>query len=504
MNGTAQQTRSVWISELPEVAPALRANEKIEIAIIGAGIAGLTTAYLLARAGKRVLVLDSGQPGGGMTSRTTAHLSNALDDRWYEMIALRGETDATLAAQAHSAAIDLIEYIQDHEAIDCDFARVDGYLIPGKDDHPTLLERERVAAHTVGLTGVSIEPAGPPGMGNGPALRFPHQARFHPLKYLRGLLACIARNGGRVVCAHVMSVENGDRSVIKTKEGFEVEAASVVVATNVPINDRVAVHTKQAPYRTYVIAGEVSKGEVVDALIWDTDSPYHYVRLQPSSDGGLDIVIIGGEDHKSGQADDMSARFLRLEHWARARFPSLRLITWRWSGQVMETVDFLGFLGRNPGQDNVFIISGDSGQGMTHGTIGGIIISDLILGRANPWEKLFDPSRVTIKAAGTYARENLNVAGQMSEHLRPGDVSSTAEISIGTGAIIRRGVHKVAVYKKEDSSLIECSAVCPHIGCVVAWNPLEKCWDCPCHGSQFAVDGAVINGPATRDLKRLS
>ena len=178
---------------------------------------------------------------------------------------------------------------------------------------------------------------------------------------------------------------------------------------------------------------------------------------------------------------------------------------WRWSGQVMESVDYLGYLGRNPGRDqNMYCISGDSGQGMTHTTIGAMIISDAILGRPNPWTALFDPSRVTIKAAPTFARENLNVAAQMADHVRPGDVTSTADIAPESGAVMCRGVQKIAVYKRADSSLVEMSAVCPHLGCVVAWNPTEACWDCPCHGSQFAAEGAVINGPAVQRLNAVA
>jgi Rieske Fe-S protein len=200
----------------------------------------------------------------------------------------------------------------------------------------------------------------------------------------------------------------------------------------------------------------------------------------------------------------MAARFARLEQWARARYPSLQQVEWRWSGQVMESVDDLGYLGRNPGNDRVYVITGDSGMGMTHTTIGARIAADLIVGRSNPWARLFDPGRISLMAAGTYAQENLNVAAQMADHVMPGQVDSTDEIAPGHGAILRRGLRKIAAYRTPEGELIERSAVCPHVGCVVAWNGLEGCWDCPCHGSQFAADGRVINGPATSDLAELA
>jgi glycine/D-amino acid oxidase-like deaminating enzyme/nitrite reductase/ring-hydroxylating ferredoxin subunit len=492
MSSIDQRTRSLWMAELPAAAPALPEDTDCDVVVVGAGLAGVTAAYLLAREGRRVVVLDSGPPGGGMTGRTTAHLTSALDDRWHHLISIRGEDDARMAARAHAGAIDLIEEIQRREGIECDFARIDGYLLPAGDKDRDELSRELEAAHRCGQAEVALGREG---------LRFPDQARFHPLKYLAGLKACIERAGGGFFTAHVRSVEDDSVVKVQTEAGPVVRGHAAIVATNTPINDRVVIHTKMAPYRSYVIAGRVPRGSVADRLVWDTGWPYHYVRLQPMADD--DVLIVGGEDHKSGQADDMDVRFDRLEQWARARYPSLQQVEWRWSGQVMETVDDLGYLGRNPGSDNVYVITGDSGMGMTHTTIGAQIAADLIVGRSNPWAKLFDPGRITLKAAGAYAQENLNVALQMADHVTPGEVDSTDAIAPGEGAVLRRGLQKVAAYRTPEGEVIERSAVCPHVGCVVAWNRLEGCWDCPCHGSQFAADGRVINGPAISDLAEI-
>jgi Rieske Fe-S protein len=243
----------------------------------------------------------------------------------------------------------------------------------------------------------------------------------------------------------------------------------------------------------------VPRGSVADALFWDTGDPYQYARLQPGD--GEDILIVGGEDHKSGQAEDMPRRFAALERWTRLHFPTFRDVTWRWSGQVMETVDYLGYLGKNPGKaENVFVITGDSGMGMTHGTIGAMIVSNAILGLPSQWAKVFDPGRISVKSAGAYVHENLNVAAQMTDHFTSGDVTSAGDIPRGDGAIVRRGLHKLAIYRRDDGTIVERSAICPHAGCVVAWNNLEKCWDCPCHGSHFSAEGTVLNGPAVSDL----
>jgi Rieske Fe-S protein len=214
------------------------------------------------------------------------------------------------------------------------------------------------------------------------------------------------------------------------------------------------------------------------------------------------VLIVGGEDHKTGQADDADERFSRLEAWTRERFPQVQAFEFRWSGQVMEPVDSLALIGRNPlDSDNVYIATGDSGNGMTHGTIAGMLITDLIAGRANPWADLYDPSRKSLGAISEFARENLNVAAQYADVVTPGDVEDTGQIAPGKGAIVRRGLKKVAVYRDPDGALHERSAVCTHLGCIVRWNSLEKTWDCPCHGSRFQTDGHVVNGPANSRLE---
>jgi glycine/D-amino acid oxidase-like deaminating enzyme/nitrite reductase/ring-hydroxylating ferredoxin subunit len=503
MDQTTQGTRSLWMDELARPAPELTSNRRAEIVVVGAGIAGLTTAYLLAKAGREVLVLDQGGVGHGMTARTTAHLSTALDDRWYKLIAQSGEADAMTAADAFVRHIDFIENVQRLENIACDFARVDGYLVLADGDERATLEKELDAARKLALADVTLNDACPmTEVTARPCLKFPRQGRFHPLKYLDGLARCVKRDGGQILRAHVTAVWDGDAVTVECDGGLKIQADSAVIATNTPINDRVVIHTKQAPYRSYVIVATVPKGAVPDVLVWDTGDPYHYVRLQPG-EGDTDTLIIGGEDHKSGQAHDGASRFQKLELWALARFPEIKRFTTRWSGQVMESADFLGYLGQNPGDKNVFVITGDSGMGMTHGTIGGMIVSDLILGKKNPWAGVFDPARVTPKAAGRFARENLNVAAQYAEYVMPGDVGDVAAIPPGGGAIVRRGATKHAVHRRADGTLVEKSAVCPHMGCLVSWNPVETCWDCPCHGSQFSAEGEVINGPATVGLSAI-
>jgi glycine/D-amino acid oxidase-like deaminating enzyme/nitrite reductase/ring-hydroxylating ferredoxin subunit len=475
--------------------PALHENAHVDAVVVGAGIAGLTTAYLLAREGRAVAVLDDGPVSGGMTQMTSAHLSNMLDDRYFELEKLHGREAARLAAESHTAAIDRIEAIAREEAIDCDFTRLDGYLFLAPGDRKATLDEELAAAHRAGLRGVRPVARAPYAWDTGPALLFPNVAQFHPLKYMAGLARALERAGGRIYCSsHAEHVEGGVPGLVHAGRHV-VTADAVIVATNTPVNDRVAIHLKQAPYMTYVIAARVPQGSVPAVLAWDTGDPYHYVRLHE------DFLIVGGEDHKSGQAHDSPERHARLERWARERFPMMGPVEHAWGGQIMETLDYLGFIGRNPmDHENVYVATGDSGMGLTHGTIAGMLICDLVLGRANPWEALYDPSRVPVRAAAQWARENSNVALQYADWLTGGDVSSAAEIPPDGGAVIRRGLEKVAVYRDAAGALHERSAACTHLGCIVHWNPAEKTWDCPCHGSRYDKMGAVINGPANKDL----
>lgn len=495
MGTDAGVQESVWTGtqELPTCGK-LETNLVADVCVVGGGITGLTTAYLLACEGRTVVVLDDGPIGGGETCRTTAHLSNALDDRYYELERLHGTEGARLAAESHTAAIAEIENIVRSEGIDCDFERVDGYLF----GDPKVLRKELEYALRAGVADLQLLDRLPVEFYEfGPALRFPQQAQFHVTRYLGGLVAAIQKRGGQVFAAtKVERWDNGDLVTVHTARGHQVECGALVLATNAPAGDLVTMTARQSAYRTYAIALRVPAGTVPRYLFWDTLDPYHYVRTHD------DLLIAGGEDHKTGQGQDGEGQSLeRLERWARERFPMCQEVAYRWSGQVLEPVDGLAFIGRQPhGGGNVLIATGDSGNGLTHGTIAGMIFRDLIAGRDNPWESLYAPGRVSLRASLEFARENLNSAVQYTDHFTPGDVASEDQIEPGCGAIVRDGLRQLAIYRRLDGTLLRRSAVCTHLGGIVDWNDLEKTWDCPCHGSRFTPDGHVVNGPALKNL----
>ena len=321
MNTEEEKSRSLWMELDPPTCGRLSENITADVLVIGAGIAGLSVAYELMISGRQVVVVDRGRFGRGQTARTTAHLAAASDDYYHVLTGALGQDAARQYYQSQAAAIDRIDEISTAEQIDCDFARVDGYLFPATEKDVRLLEDELKAAHDIGFADVEwLEKGEFFWSPDYPALRFPRQARFHPLKYLGGLVDALKRGGARLYqdVAVEKLVEADEKVTAHLSGSGEIVARQVVVATNTPFHLLLAMHTKQAPYRTYAVALSADKGAVPDALLWDTETPgYHYVRLQPGADG--DVVIVGGEDHKAGEADDGEDRIDRLEAWARAR-----------------------------------------------------------------------------------------------------------------------------------------------------------------------------------------
>ena len=498
-------TSSFWYDDVGlETRPALASDAQCDLVVIGSGIAGLSGAYEAARFGWRVMVIDRAETiGGVMTPRTTAHLATELDDYYSYLIKARGEDDARRYHESQVAAVNRIEAICRDEGIDADFTRLDGLLVPAEAEHLSDLEEEYDACKAIGVE-VEWTDAAPFDLpGGGRALRFARQGRFHPLKYVRGLIGAIEGRGG-IIHGSTVYVDHDEEDggvSIETGAGHRIRAKAALFATNSPVNDRVAIHTKQVPARTYVIAGPVPRGSVPDLLIWDTLEAYHYVRLQPLSEAE-DLLIVGGEDHRTGTANDMDERFARLEAWTRERFPSFGEARYRWSGQVMEPVDFMPYSGRNPGNRNIYVHTGDSGQGITNGVAGAINFAALLFEQKAHFAELLDPSRkpVARTSLGEFISGRAEDVANLSEYLTGGDIASVDQLKPGEGAIIRRGASKIAAFRKDDGTLVERSAACTHIGCIVHWNGLEKCWDCPCHGSQFEPDGTVICGPAIKPL----
>jgi glycine/D-amino acid oxidase-like deaminating enzyme/nitrite reductase/ring-hydroxylating ferredoxin subunit len=500
MNVGDERTKSVWMDlPAPPTRAPLTGSARCDVAVVGAGIAGLSVAYELAKAGRQVVVIDRGRLGYGQSARTTGHLAWQLDDYYHELRSERSDEEAIGYYRRVSAAVDRIEEIARAEGIECDFARVDGYLYSASENGPDEMQQEVDTCAELGIPGVAFVDAAPAPFPTGRAVIWPGQARFHVLKYLYGLAEAIERLGGRIHenTAMLDIQEQGATATVSIEGGHELVATEVVAAGNTGLVD-LLIQPKLEPYRSYAIAGRVPKGSVPDVLLWDTLDNYHYVRIQPGED--QDVLIVGGEDHRMGDHDDGEERLDALEAWTRARYPMWTGRSHGWSGMVIEPVDLLPYTGLAHGTERTYLHTGDSGEGLTNGVLGALVLRDLMVGGGAQDASTYAPSRFTASAAGELASNLGHAAANFAEYLTPGGARTVDELKPGEAALVRDGLKKVAAFRDDDGKLHVRSAVCTHLGCIVHWNGLERAWDCPCHGSQFAPDGTVLSGPAKEPL----
>ncbi len=500
-------TSSYWIDtgSLPSFAKVDR-DGRFDVVVVGAGITGLTAAYLLARAGKSVAVLERGTLARIDTGHTSAHLTMVTDTRLTGLVERFGRDHAQAAWDAGLAAIARIDGAVRDERIDCDFAWVDGYLhAPAGADRDREAEgfrREAALAAELGFDAAFLDDVP---FAAGPGIRFDNQARFHPRRYLAGLARAITARGGQIF-EHSDAEEFSDAPLGVKANGHTLLCSDIVIATHNPVvgvsglAGATVFQTKLALYTSYVVAGRVPQGTVPDGLYWDTADPYHYLRIEPQRDH--DVVIFGGKDHKTGQAEDTEACYAALESLVRNLVPGIEL-THRWSGQVIETPDGLPYIGRMA--DHQYAATGFAGNGMTFGTLGGMMAADAILGIRNPWTELFEPGRAAVRRGlWEYVKENVDYPYYLiRDRFAGAEGRSVRAVKRGEGKIIERGGAKVAASRDDAGNVTLRSAICTHMGCVVAWNGAERTWDCPCHGSRFKPDGSVISGPAEAPLEKI-
>lgn len=476
--------------------PALKQNRYCDVCVIGAGITGLSVAYELLKNGKKVIVLDKGSRISGESALSTGHVTYAIDDGLSHLENLIGIDKTRDAVDSHRFALTHIEDIIKSEHINCEFKKVPGFLMESKQGKE-YLDKELRTIRKLDI------PAKMDFIYDRIAIKFNSQAEINPLKYVVGLQKKILEMGGAIygdaLVIETEKLENDEINVITEKE-WVVNCKDVVFATNSPTHHTVVVHTKEAAYRSYVIGIKIKKNSFKPMLLWDTENPYHYVRSHPQDDH--DVLIVGGEDHRVGQDPNDHDHYEALEAWAKKTLDIEGEVIYKWSGQIIETVDGLAYIGKTPNENHIYEASGDSGHGLTHGAIAGVLISDLILGRDNPWKEIYDPGRVSIKGVGTYIKENIQGAIQNIDWIKPPDLRSPEDLKKDEGAVIQEGLEKVACYKDKEGKVHKCSAVCPHLGALVGWNNTEKTWDCPFHGSRFTPEGEVINGPAHTSLKK--
>jgi glycine/D-amino acid oxidase-like deaminating enzyme/nitrite reductase/ring-hydroxylating ferredoxin subunit len=481
--------------------PPLSDTVETDIAIVGAGITGVTTGLLLQQAGYDVVIVDAHPVGYGVSGFNSGHLTSLmLDSKLRQIIADFGEEATRAVTQGICDAINLVERLVQDFRIECDFQRVPGYLFAEQSSQLHALREEYEAATRAGLP-VNRTFNVPLPFNVEEAIMVPEQARFHPLKYVQALALAFHKNGGRVFensrVSQLVPPANGQDFQVMT-QGGQVIAKDVVLATHTPIGVRPLTQARLEPMRSYII-GVRSSDPLGDALYWDMEEPYHYLRLTHDDAGPL--ILIGGEDHKPGDRKDPAQCFLRLENYAVERF-TVKSVDYRWSAQFYDPADGLPYIGKFSG---VYIATGYSGEGLTFGTLAARLITDQICGIHHPCTEILQPGRAKpLASVGGILSENIHsVAHFVKDRLRKPDIDSPAHVPLGEGAICRYNNKKVAVYHSPEGALHILSPVCTHMNCIVGWNSVEKSWDCPCHGGRFDAIGRVLNGPPVHDLEPL-
>lgn len=469
----------------------------VDVAVIGGGIAGVTAARLLRASGLTVALLEARRLGGGDTGNTTAHLTELLDEGYAALESRFGREGARLAARSQRAAIEHIAGEVAHVGIDCGLRRVPAYRYAEREEDVAELEDELAAMRRAGLQ-ASLVHAVPLPWPIRAAIRVEDQAQLHPLAYLHGLAARLVAGGGQVFEeTRATKITEGEPCAVEAG-GRVVTCRDVVVMTHAPVSSRFALHSKMAPYRTYAVSARVPTPPPA-ALYYDSDDPYHYTRLQEATGGRF--LVVGGEDHKAGHDEPAAGHLEALEEYVRGHFAGAEIVH-RWSGQVWEPADGLAFIGRSAGADHVWVGTGFSGTGLTFGTLAATVVTHGILGVPDPFARLYDATRVKpLAQARRYLAENADVAVRLArDRVDRGEVDGVGDVAPGEGRLVRVGGRMAAVHRAEDGHVTACAAACTHLGCYVRWNDAAACWDCPCHGSRFAPDGAVLSGPAVKAL----
>jgi glycine/D-amino acid oxidase-like deaminating enzyme/nitrite reductase/ring-hydroxylating ferredoxin subunit len=493
---------SYWVDSTtyPSFDP-LTEDIDVDVAIVGGGIVGITTAYMLMHEGKRVALLEMDKLVRGTTGYTTAKVTSGHNVIYSELESKHGSDTAKAYAQANQWALNWISEIVEREKIDCDFERKANYVHTEDPAQVATLQEEVSAARRAGLPASFVTDTTLPFAIEG-AVKLDDQAQFHPRKYLAYLIDQLTQNGALIFeDTRVTGVNEDDRCTVETANA-DIHADHVVVATNYPFIDRALMFPRIHPKRSYVVAGPIDPGKAPDGMFISAESPTRSIRTTPHN--GSRLLLVGGNGHNVGQKHDTKAEYADLEGWMRERF-GISEVTNRWATQDGVTVDMLPYAGTaRRSSKNVYTATGFGKWGMTNGTTSAAVITDAILDRVNQFAPLYDPHRLTVKeSASTFAKENAKIAAKwFGDRIRHPQQKSVSELQPGEACVEGIGLDQVAAYKDETGVVHAVSAVCTHLGCIVNWNPAEKTWDCPCHGSRFDTQGGVLQGPATKDLER--
>ncbi|MFI7408441.1 FAD-dependent oxidoreductase [Streptomyces sp. NPDC049627] len=505
MNAETELRSSYWLESAPpgEPAPPPAGDLTVDVAVVGGGIAGLSTAWELVRQGREVAVLEAGRLAAGVTGHTTAKLTAQHTLIYDRLRRTRGPEGARLYAYSQTAAIRHAAGIVQELGIDCDWEEASAFTYAEKPRHVRELRAEADAAREAGLPAEFVTETELPFPVAG-AVRVTGQAQFHPRKYLLALADDLRRRGGSVYeGTRVVGLTEGEPCVLSTDAGVSVRARDVVIATHYPVFDRALLFTRLSPRRELVVAAPIDAGQAPRDMYITPEQNTRSLRTAPLGDGKR-LLIVTGEHFTPGTAD-VEERFGRLAAWAGACFPGLTF-THRWATQDNDSTDTVPLVGPlHPGSRHTYVATGFGGWGLSGGIMAGRLISDLVSGRKVEWSGLYDPRRLAsvVREGGAFLKHQAQVARHfVGDRIPPLTGPAPGEIAPGDGAVVRMGGGQWAIHCDEDGRLQAVSARCTHLGCIVAFNRAEQAWECPCHGSRFAPDGRVLQGPAVRPLKK--
>ncbi|MDQ3642084.1 MAG: FAD-dependent oxidoreductase [Actinomycetota bacterium] len=502
--GSRNETNpSLWVGTTRE-APRfheLHSDIDTDVVVVGAGIAGLTAAALLKADGRRVVVVEAGRVAAGVTGYTTAKLTVLHGLIFHDLISAFGDEGAGKYANANLAGMATVADLVSRHGIECDLERRPAYTYTTDTAMVDTINAEVSAAQRLGLPAEFTTDTDLPYPVEG-AIRVDDQAQFHPRRYCIGLAQAVDGGAGSAIFERTRALsisDEGDRCTVETDHGT-ITSDFVIQATHLPFSDTGGFFARSHPMRSYALSARLD-GPVPQGMYLSVDSPSRSVRSARMD--GEEVVILGGEGHKVGQDPDTRERYAALEEWSRQQFP-IQSIDYRWSAQDYVPVDHVPFVGPvSPGRDRVLVATGFKKWGMSNGSAAGIMLADRIAGRENPYADFFDTSRLNPRqSVKELVKENANVVKRfIGDRLRT-ETRSVADLAAGEAAVLVEGTERVAVYRDEAGTVHAVSPICTHMGCTVTWNTAETTWDCPCHGSRFACDGAVIQGPAVKDLER--
>jgi glycine/D-amino acid oxidase-like deaminating enzyme/nitrite reductase/ring-hydroxylating ferredoxin subunit len=494
---TPRATDSLWIDKAPPTSyPSLESDLEVDVAVIGGGITGITTALFCKQEGVRVAVLEKGVVSGAATGMSTAKAS-ALQESLLSQVRKIAGTDALQAyVRANVAALERMDALVREHAIDCSWERLPDYTYAGDESQVSTVDQIVEAGQEAGLpvervTDVPLPFAVPA------AVRLDGQAQFQPATYTRALAELVDGDGSAVYeSTMVTGVSPNAPYEVEVEGGVTVRARHVVVATQYPLLDRGVFFARLEATRSYIVAGRVKEEPAPDAMLITAGQPTRSVRRWG------EWLLIGGEGHQTGASKADPERYEQLIEFGRRHY-GITDFPYRWSTQDGMPIDHVPYIGRyHPSAEGLWAAGGFQKWGMTNGTVAAMIISDLIAGRENPYAAHFDPNRARVRSAPKLAQLNL-LAGLhfFGDRLKPADVSSSSDVPAGEARVVRSGLGKVGVYRDESGGLHAVSLRCTHLGCLTKWNDAERSWDCPCHGSRFDPDGKVLAGPAVKPLE---